>query len=276
MRKVVGISQKIKRVWLDALLDQCAQTTDKTELRSFLDKQLREDLPGKESRAKTSGIIRRIWSSIPPERLILRDRAIALLPRISGHERIWLHWGMTALAYPFFRDITEIVGRLLVLQNDFTTVQVQGRMLTTWGDRTTSKEAAQKLITSLVNWGVLRPTKTRGHFLLSRKITTSSLDLQLWLLEVLLRASVADEIEVQHLFRLPESFPFAFNVSVADVRKCNSFNIHRQGLDTDMVSLPNISVKQTPTPTTELTRAKAVGQSQLEFFTPHTNKLKDQ
>ena len=54
---------------------------------------------------------------------------------------------MTALAYPFFRDTAEVVGRLLALQDDFTSAQVQSRMLTTWGDRATTKEAAQKLIT---------------------------------------------------------------------------------------------------------------------------------
>ena len=125
MRKVVGISQKIKRAWLDAVLDRLVQTTDEAELRTFLDKHLKEELPGTESRAKTSGIILRIWSGIPPERIALRDRAVALLPRISGQERIWLHWGMTALAYPFFRDTAEVVGRLLALQDDFTTAQVQ-------------------------------------------------------------------------------------------------------------------------------------------------------
>jgi hypothetical protein len=270
MRKVVGISQKIKRAWLDAVLDRLVQTTDEKELRTFLDKHLREELPGKESRAKASGIILRIWSSIPSERVAFRDRAVALLPRISGQERIWLHWGMTALAYPFFRDIAEIVGRLLTLQNDFTTAQVQDRMLTTWGDRTTSKEAVQKLITTMVDWGVLRSSKTKGHFLLSRKMTTASLDLQLWLQEVLLRASAADEIEVQHLLRLPESFPFAFSVSVADLRKCDGFNIHRQGLDTDIVSLRNVGAKQIPNSTTKLIRAKAVGQAQLDFFTLRT------
>lgn len=266
MRRVVGISQKIKRVWLDAALDQLAHTTDKTELRSFLDEQLRDNLPGKESRAKASGIILRIWSSTPSESLALRDRAVALLPRISCNERIWLHWGMTALAYPFFRDITEIVGRLLALQNDFTTLQVQGRMLTTWGDRTTSKEAAQKLITSLLDWGVLRSTKTKGHFLLSKKLATNSLELQLWLLEVLLRASAADEIELQHLLRLPESFPFTFGLSAADLRKCDSFNIHRQGLDTDMVAITKARTNQSLNSANKLSRAKAVGQTQLNFF----------
>ena len=66
MRKVVGIDQKIKRAWLDAVLDRLAQTTDEAELRTFLDKHLKDELPGKESRAKTSGIILRIWSGIPP------------------------------------------------------------------------------------------------------------------------------------------------------------------------------------------------------------------
>src|SRR5258705_9311023 len=235
MRKVVGISQKIKRAWLDAVLDRLVKTTDKAELRKFLDKHLKGELPGTESRAKASGIILRIWSGIPAERVALRDRAVALLPRISSQERIWLHWGMTALAYPFFRDTVEVIGRLLALQDDFTTTQVQGRMLTTWGDRATSKEAARKLITTSVDWEVLRSTKTKGHFLLARKMTASIPDLQLWLLEALLAASAADEIEARQLLRLPESFPFTVSVGVADLRRHEGFSIHRQGLHIDMV-----------------------------------------
>jgi len=246
MRKVVGIDRKIKRAWVDAVLDRLAQTTDEAELRIFLDKHLKDELPGKESRAKTTGIILRIWSGIPSSRVALRDRAVAMLPRISGQERIWLHWGMTALAYPFFRDTAEVVGRLLALQDDFTTAQVQGRMLTAWGDRATSKEAAQKLITTLVDWEVLRSTKTQGHFLLARKMTTSIPDLQLWLLEALLDANAADEIEAHQLLRLPESFPFSLSIGVADLRRHEGFNIHRQGLDMDMVALRKVKIEPPP------------------------------
>jgi hypothetical protein len=257
MRKVVGIDRKIKRAWMDAALDRLAQTTGQADLRTFLDKHLKDELPGKESRAKTTGIVLRIWSGIPPERIALRDRAVALLPRISGQERIWLHWGMTSLAYPFFRDTAEVVGRLLALQDDFTTAQVQGRMLTTWGDRATSKEAAQKLITTLVDWEVLRSTKTKGHFLLARKMTASVPDLQLWLLEALLGASAADEIEAQQLLRLPESFPFTISVGVADLRRYDGFNIHRQGLDMDMVALRKVKQEPPPKPTKKPKKEKA-------------------
>jgi hypothetical protein len=244
MRQVVGISQKIKRAWLDAVLDRLAQTTDEADLRTFLDKRLKDELPGKESRAKTAGIILRIWSGIPAERSALRDRAVAMLPRISGQERIWLHWGMTALAYSFFRDTTEVVGRLLGLQDDFTTAQVQGRLLTTWGDRATSKEAAQKLLNTLVDWEVLRSTKAKGKFLLARRMTTASFELQLWLLEALLGASAANEIEAQQLLRLPESFPFTLSIGVADLRKHEGFDVHRQGLDMDMVALRKVRVEK--------------------------------
>ena len=120
MRAVLGIDRKIKRAWLDALLDHLTQTTDHEELRRFLDERLAEELPGHSSRAKSVGIALKIWSGIPANRVPLRDRAIALLPTISGQERVWLHWGMTSLAYPFFRDAAEVVGPLLPLQDNFT------------------------------------------------------------------------------------------------------------------------------------------------------------
>jgi hypothetical protein len=240
MRKTVGMSQKIKRAWLDAVLDQIEKTTDEKERRMFLDKHLKNELPGTESRAKAAGIILRIWSNIPADRIPLRSRAVALLPQITGQERIWLHWGMAALAYPFFRDTAEIVGRLLALQDEFTTAQVQDRMVMTWGDRSTTKEAVQKLITSLVDWEVLQSTQSKGHFLSTRKTTASIPELQLWLIEALLGAGTADEIEVQQLLRLPELFPFTLNVGIADLRRHTHFTIYRQGLDMDMVSLNKV------------------------------------
>lgn len=266
MRKVVGIDRKIKRAWLDAVLDQLVQTTDEAELRTFLDDQLKEELPSKQSRAKSVGIVLRIWSGIPRERLALRDRAVALLPRITGQERVWLHWGMAALAYPFFRDTAEVVGRLLALQDDFTTAQVQARMLTTWGDRATSKEAAQKLLTTLVDWEVLRSTKTKGHFLLAHKMTASLPELQLWLLESLLWASESDEIEAQQLLRLPESFPFNVSIGVADLRRHEGFNIHRQGLDMDMVALRKVKVEPPPKPAKKRKATKKTKSEQPSLF----------
>ncbi len=264
MRNTVGISHRLKRAWLDDLLDRLVQTRDEKELRAFVDLRLQDELPGKDARAKAAGILLRIWSGVEPKHVALRDRAVSLLPRISGQERIWLHWGMAALAYPFFRDLAEVIGRMLTLQDDITNAQVQSRLKTAWGDRETSKEAAGKLITSMVDWEVLRATKTKGHFLLTRKMTTTITDLQLWLLEAMLSASASDEIEAQQLLRLPESFPFAFTVSVADLRRHEGFNIHRQGLDMDMVSVRQVKLEPPPKPPAKEKKPKKNESAELE------------
>lgn len=248
MKKVVGLDRKLKRVWLDAALDHLGLGHDDDSLRAFMNEQLIESLPSKESRAKALAIILRVWSTIPRERMHLRDRAIKLLPTISGHERIWLHWGMTALAYPFFRDGVEVIGRLLALQDDFTTGHVQDRIVAAWGDRTTCKLAARYLLNTLVDWELLRPEGAQGHFLPANKMKSDSPGLQLWLLEALLNASESNEIEAQQLLRLPEAFPFAITIGVADLRQSEYLAIHRQGLDMDMVGLHRKTVRPLPKP----------------------------
>jgi hypothetical protein len=170
---------------------------------------------------------------------------------------------MAALAYPFFRDLAEVVGRMLMLQDDISTIQVQSRLTATWGDRNTSKEAAQKLITSLVDWEVIRGTNAKGHFLLSRRTTTTVTDLQLWLLETMLSASASNEMEAGQLLRLPELFPFSFTVNMGDLRRHDGFNIHRQGLDMDMVVIRPVRVEP-PKPQAKEKKSKKKQQKDQE------------
>jgi hypothetical protein len=265
MRAVIGIDRKIKHAWLDVLLDRLAQTTDAEELRRFVDERLAEELAGAASRAKSVGISLKIWSGIPTNRLPLRDRAVALLPKISGQERVWLHWGMTSLAYPIFRDTAEVVGRLLTLQDDFTTAQVHERLIKKWGDRATTKGAAQKLLNTLVDWEVLRSTKAKGHFLLVARMSSTSTALQLWLLESLLAASSAEEVEVQQLLRLPEMFPFTLSIGLSDLRRHEGFHLHRQGLDMDMVSVRPVKI-QTPAKAPKKRPAKKTQKAAPSLF----------
>jgi hypothetical protein len=257
MRAVIGIDRKIKRAWLDVLLDHLAQSAGHEELRRLVDERLAEELPGAASHAKSVGISLKIWSGIPANRVPLRDRVIGLLPKISGQERVWLHWGMTSLAYPFFRDTAEVVGRLLTLQDDFTTAQVQERLLKKWGDRATTKEAAQKLLQTLVDWEVLRPTKAKGHFLGVARVSSASTALQLWLLESLLAAGPTQEVEAQQLLRLPEMFPFSLSIGLSDLRRQDGFQIHRQGIDMDMVSLRPITVATPAKPPKKTAKRKS-------------------
>jgi hypothetical protein len=90
--------------------------------------------------------------------------------------------------------------------------------------------------------------------------------LQLWLLEALLGASATDEIEAQQLLRLPESFPFKLSVGFADLRRHERFNIHRQGLDTDMVGLRKLKLAPPPKPTKKAKKEKTGQADQVSLF----------
>jgi len=233
----VGISLRLRRAWLDAFLAKLVETTEEATLRVELDELLRAELPGAQVRAKTAGIIMRVWATVPAPRVHLRDRALALLPKLTGEEQLWLHWGMAALAYPFFRDTAEVVGRLLALQDDVTTSQVQARLAAAWGDRLTSRKSARYLLNTLVDWSALRATTSKGHFGPEPRHTTRCKELELWLAEALLVAAAADEIDASQLLRLPESFPFSFTLGLSDLRRHERFTLHRQGVDVDIVAL---------------------------------------
>jgi hypothetical protein len=79
-------------------------------------------------------------------------------------------------------------------------------------------------------------------------MTTPSTALQLWLLEALLAASSAEEVEAQQLLRLPEMFPFTLSIGLSDLRRHDGFHLHRQGLDMDMVSVRPVKIETTAKP----------------------------
>jgi hypothetical protein len=73
-------------------------------------------------------------------------------------------------------------------------------------------------------------------------MSSSSPALQLWLLESLLAASSAEEVEAQQLLRLPEMFPFVLSIGLPELRRHDGFHLHRQGLDMDMVSVRPVKI----------------------------------
>lgn len=240
MSSVVGFDRKIKREWLDAIADRSAQDCDPIRLRRFLHELLKKDHPGAEARGKTTTVLMRIWALVPDAHRPLRDEAFRLLKVVPPGDRLVLHWGMMEVAYPLFRDTASAVGRLLKLQDDFTLAQVQRRLIEEWGERSTVTRAFQRVIRSMVEWHVLADGKTRGHFVAAPKLSSRSKPLQMWFLKACHLASDLEMIEADQLLSLPSSFPFRLTVSKADVRRCKDFEVHRHGLDLDLVSVTAI------------------------------------
>jgi hypothetical protein len=138
--------------------------------------------------------------------------------------------------YPFFCDVAANVGKLLALNERVNLSQLERRMTETWGDRSTLPRAIQRVLRSMVQWGVLRDGPGRGTFVaLPKRIGVPDAVSELLLQAVLV--STDRGMPLTYLTGHPALFPFELHVSAAALRKSGSMQIERQGDQTDFVEL---------------------------------------
>ena len=236
MNRIIGFDRKLQLDWLDATVGLCQGSLNPGVVADNLRQKLESEIAGTEARRKTTTVLLRIWVNVPAEYSHLRDEALQLAAQIGSEERLWLHWGLSLLAYPFFRDVAATVGQLSRLQGIFSQAQVQRRMIENWGQRTTLQRAVRRLIRTSVDWDVLQDTDVRGCYDVAPPRQTKNRALALWLLDCALQANDAEQVPLRELGQLSCTFPFDLLPFVNDVRLSERFEVARQGLDLEMVA----------------------------------------
>lgn len=236
MNRIIGFDRKLQLDWLDATVGLCQGSLNPGVVADDLRQKLESEIAGTEARRKTTTVLLRIWVNVPAEYSHLRDEALQLAARIGPEERLWLHWGVSLLAYPFFRDVAAIVGQLSRLQGTFSQAQVQRRMIENWGQRTTLRRATRRLLRTFVDWDVLRDTNVRGSYDVAPPRQTENRALALWLLDCALQANDAEQVSLRELGQLSYMFPFDLLPFINNVRLSERFEVSRQGLDLEMVA----------------------------------------
>jgi hypothetical protein len=237
--KGIGFNRNITLPWLDAAAAFCAETDDPAELRARLEPVVGQDLQGVEARRKTIDVLINIWlksSEIAPE---LCAEAVAWFQATPvPADRLWLHYGLTLLYYPFFRECTAAIGQFSRLEGSITNKMVKQRLVAEMGHLGSLDRAARRVVASLRDWGVLTESGQRHAYAPQRQaFPASSTHLEAWLLACALRAHPADELPFTDLLRLPELFPFRFTLTVDYLRADPRFTVQRQGAGWDMVGL---------------------------------------
>jgi hypothetical protein len=229
MSQMIGFDRPLKLDWLDATAGITRETDDIEQIRSYLHEYLAESHPNHAARKKTITVLTRVWSRIPESDRSHRERAFALLPGLNQADRVWLHWGMCLLAYPFFRDVVRTVGYSLRYYGSFSKQEVIQRMSETWGERATVPRAAQRVIESLNNWDVTIRCKGKGRCGCAAHLATSNKDVEIWLLKVALCANPIDSLPVDQIRTLPETFPFSCSLPIPDILESGEFVVSQVG-----------------------------------------------
>jgi hypothetical protein len=254
----IGFDRELSLDWLDFTASLAMERSDIQHIRRELTARLADQIPGAQACRKTVTVLTRIWVRVPNNDQPLQAEALGLLPSVLPQERLWLHWGMCLLAYPFFRDVAAIVGRLLALQGEYDSGQVRRRIRESWGQRTTVERVSNRVLQTFVEWEVVKTLPPAGHRYTSVSVRqTSHSGLAQWFLECLTRSLLvehnsqqaesrsrsatlgqnAGQYPLAELVRSPAAFPFDLTPHVTTLRRSGRFEIGRQGMDLEMVAL---------------------------------------
>jgi hypothetical protein len=237
----VGLDRNLRLAWLDAAAAVAGRRLQGPELQAALMAALENELPGtghNSARGKTVTVLKQVWCTVPEPTRDLRDRALSKLAEGDSDYRLALHWTMLLATYPFFADISEVIGRLLTLQGSFDRVHVLRRTSNRWGDRSTIPKAVRRILASMVEWGVLIVRDDQFSAATKRRVAPS--DQAALLVEAALLASPGQSASVSALVASPMLFPFDVMAGAEQLRHSARFRVHREGLDIELLTLATL------------------------------------
>ena len=239
-RKTIGFDRRLALDWLEATASRVAAGDSLEELRAGMWQYLEGKVSGDKfnsDRGKTMTVLSRIWGKVPAAVEPLKTRAVAAFQTSKARDHLALHWAMAIASYPVFSDVAATAGRLLTLQNSFSLAQLTNRMVAQWSERPVLVKSTQRIIRSHVDWGALADTETRGVYGRAPKSLPVSKEIALLLCEALLLDNEHHSLPANQLLDHPALFPFTHSLTLADLREETVFDVHRQGVDGDMVEL---------------------------------------
>jgi len=223
----IGFDRYIKLDWLDSTAELVANRTDSKEVLARIHLLLEPEYQGYESRKKTATILQGIWLKIGEEHKPIRERALRLLPLLPPNERIWVHWGMINLSYPFFTDVLRQINHYFQLTGSCRVNLVTQNIQKKWGYGQTTERATRRTIQSIESWKVV--TRSGDRIYQAPKISSTTKETELWLLEALLISNPNNVVLVDRLNGIPSLFPFKLTINAHDILSSKRFSISQVG-----------------------------------------------
>ena len=173
-KQVIGFDRKIELEWVDYVAELVSRGLPESEIREQLAKKLSVYGLSSSKRgalSKTITVLTRLWLNVSEDIIPLRDKAVDLHRLAHGKDKVALHVCLAFANYPFFFDVMTQIGRLLKLQNSFSSKQVTRRIVEKWGDTQRVKRSVGHVLQTLKLWGIIEPLQkisvyrnpTNGH-----------------------------------------------------------------------------------------------------------------
>ena len=241
--QAIGYNRTVKLRWLDETLDLFLAGQSDTEISQALRERLFDQLsigrsPERGSREKTITLLLKTWVRVPVRLRGLRNDGLCLVESKRRSERLPLHWGMTMAAYPFWRVVADVTGRLFRLQGTVSAREVQRRVRELRGEREVVSRSTRYILRAFADWGVLVDTDAKGTYIPAAPIRIDNPSLATWILEATMFASDTTSVDFRSLANSPALFPFHLTLVTPEaLANSGRLEIVRHGVADDLVLL---------------------------------------
>lgn len=234
---LIGFRRNLYLDWLEQTATLACLCVPEREARARLEEALAKPIRYDTNRRQAIDQLLNIWYGTADGRQALHAAALELYQsHAATDDHIALHYGLALVAYPFFRQGTELVGRTLRFGGTVRTSTLQEQLPATLGNLGALSGACKRITFSLRQWGLLVDGEKRFEYVAREPLLQpSSEPLQCWLLAAALTAHPSEALAYDDLVHLPELFPFEIELTARAARRCALLQVHRSGAGYDMV-----------------------------------------
>jgi hypothetical protein len=227
MSKTISLSRSITPDYLDMTVEIYSNTSDIEEIKTKINEYLSGHIESSTNLRKTREILLNTWVNIPEELNVVRNKALEIYKSVPRVERKAIHWAMLILAFPIFKDLCSIIGKLSDVQETVTLAQIKRRIFEQWGERATLLHSTDKIIKTLKDFNVLSQVKPGIYT--TPKLKIEDARITSLLIYSVLKSNEKLYTNLSGVEHYPEFYPFLLNVNFEELHNVGLFKIDRIG-----------------------------------------------
>lgn len=220
MAKMVGLSRNLKLPWLNEVVRLYAEGLEEEQIKKRLNEYLSYEIGSPTVLRKTREILMNIWVYENDYTDSLRDEALRLLQKDSDYA-LPVHWCMMLAAYPVFRDLCRLIGKIGEFETTITTRQIKQKLFDAWGERSTLYHSIDKLISTLKALDVLENRKVGVYSIKTHAF--SKPEIVNFLLYTIMKIDAAGYYSLLDLEHSLYLFPFEYQVKKESIMEDDRF-----------------------------------------------------
>lgn len=220
MAKMVGLSRNLKLPWLNEVVRLYVEGLEDDQIKEQLNEYLSYEIGSPTVLRKTREILMNIWVYENDYTDSLRNEALRLIQKDSDYI-LPVHWCMMLAAYPVFRDMCRLIGKIGEFEEKITMKQIKQKLFDEWGERSTLYHSIDKLVATLKALDVLESSKVGVYSIKTHSF--SKPEIVNFLLYTMMKIDDAGYYSLLNLENSLYLFPFEYQVSKESIMADDRF-----------------------------------------------------